>query len=363
MLSPLDETLAHQASVPFRMAAVSDHRFFDRYWFEAVDPSGAIGLIAGLAFYKNMGTCDGFVSVQADQNQHNLRVAQPLGDDLEASAGPLSIEVIEPFRHIRLHLRRNAHGMEAELDWTSNWPPYTEEHHRVVRAGRTTTDSTRYDQVGSWHGWIQIGGARHDVDQWWGVRDHSWGVRPGVGGFEPSGPAVPSSLLHCWACFSTPSFTCQFQLQEDGDGNRLLFDGQLDWPLGDARVAIRAVDVSHQISFVPGTRVYDRARFQLRMADGRELAIDARPLLRPWAYRGTGYNGGYDDGMGLGAWRGTVLEHDVYDLSDLETVRLDGHPHRAGHREQPVRVTVDGEEGIGHLPVMVIGSLPSYGLT
>jgi hypothetical protein len=362
MLSHLDELLLHQASVPFRMAGVSDHRFFDRYWFEAIEPAGSAGLIAGLAFYKNMGTCDGFVSIQQDHRQHNLRVARPLGGDLGANAGPLSIEVVEPFRHLRVRLAPNPHEIEASLDWTSTWPAYTEEHHHVVVDGRTTTDSTRYDQVGRWSGWIAVDGTRHDVEDWWGVRDHSWGVRPGVGGFEPPAGATPSALLHCWACLSTASFTCQFQLQEDGDGNRLYFDGQLDWPVGHDRPAIRAVDVTHEISFVPGTRVYDRLRFGLRLADGRELAIDAQPLLRAWAYRGTGYNGGYNDGMGLGAWRGVVLEHDTYDLSDVEVVLLDGAPHPAGHREQPVRVTVNGEEGIGHVPVMTRGPLPSYGL-
>jgi hypothetical protein len=363
MLSALDETLLHQASVTFRMAGVSDHRFFDRYWFEAIDPSGSIGLIAGLAFYKNMGTCDGFMSVQRDRRQHNLRVARPLGEALETCAGPLTIQVLEPFRHLRLGLGPNAHGIEASLEWTSTWPPYAEAQHRVVAAERTTTDSARYDQVGSWSGFITLHGDRYEVERWWGVRDHSWGVRPGVGGFEPPSASGHSPLLHCWACFSTPSYACQFQLQEDGDGKRIYFDGQLDWPIGDHRRPLRATDVSHEISFIEGTRVYDRLRYRLVLEDDRTLVIDAEPVLRPWAYRGTGYNGGYDDGLGLGAWRGEVLEHDIYDLSDPEIVLLDGARSPAGHREQPVLVNVNGERGIGHMPVMTRGPLPSHGLT
>jgi hypothetical protein len=363
MLSRLDETLLHQASVPFRMAGVSDHRFFDRYWFEVLDPEGSLGLISGLAFYKNMGACDGFVSVQAELQQHNLRVARPLGADLETGAGPLTVEVIEPFRRVDLHVAPNPSGIEAELMWTSDWPAYAEDHHRTVAADRVSTDSTRYDQVGRWDGSITLNGTHHVVERWWGARDHSWGVRPGVGGFEPAIGADRSSLLFCWACFSTASFACQFQLQEDGGGRRLFLDGQLDWPAGDGRPSIRVADVTHDISFVPGTRVYDKLHYRVTLEDGQALEIDVEPLLRSWAYRGTGYNGGFDDGLGLGAWRGERLEHDVYDLSDPEIVLLDGAPHPPGHREQPARVTVNGAPGLGHMPVMTRGPLPAYGLT
>jgi hypothetical protein len=344
------------------MAGVTDHRFFDRYWFEAVEPAGSAGLIAGLAFYKNMDVCDGFVSIQRAHRQHNLRVARPLRAELETRAGPLSIEVVEPFRRIHVEIRANASGVEATLAWTSRWPAYIEESHHVVSGGRTTTDSSRYDQVGEWTGTIAVDGELLDVREWWGVRDHSWGVRPGVGGFEPPAPASRSSLLHCWACFSTPTYACQFQLQEDGSGKRLYFDGQLDWPVGDGRPPLRATSVRHAISFVPGTRVYDQLHYELELEDGQVLEIDARPLLRAWAYRGTGYNGGYDDGLGLGASRGEVLEHDVYDLTDPEIVLLDGERTASGHREQPVVVSVNGEEGIGHMPVMTRGPLPAYGL-
>ena len=362
MLIHLDETLHHQASRPFRMVGVSDHRFFDRYWFEALDPAGEVAVIAGLAFYKNMGTCDGFVSVQRHHWQHNLRLARPLTDDIDRTQlGPLEVTVIEPFRHLRLRLGSNDSGMALDLEWRSDFPPYAEAHHLDVEGARVTQDSTRYDQVGRWDGWVELDDERFEADDWWGVRDHSWGIRPGVGGFElPAERAEPR--LWIWACFSTSEWVCQFQLREDGAGNRTYFDGQLDHRLDDGRASVRALDVSHDISFIAGTRAYDHARHRLILEDGRVLEVEAEPLGRAWAYRGTGYSNGYHDGRGLGAWRGDVVEHDVYDLSHPEDVLVDGSPAVAGHREQPVRLVVDGAASLGHLPVMTRGAIARYNL-
>jgi hypothetical protein len=40
----------------------------------------------------------------------------------------------------------------------------------------------------------------------------------------------------------------------------------------------------------------------------------------------------------------------------------DGRRWRPRHREQPVRVTVGGESGQGHFPIIVIGRNNRYGV-
>src|SRR6516225_7896188 len=119
LLGPMDEQLNHQTSQPFRVAGTTDHRFYDRHWFEAIHPSGEVLMIAGCGIYKNLGVCDGFLCVKYDQRQHNVRVSRPLGAAIVPTVGPLSIEVIEPFRRIRLALARGEHPISAELHWTS----------------------------------------------------------------------------------------------------------------------------------------------------------------------------------------------------------------------------------------------------
>ncbi len=364
MLSHLDETLLHQAPWPFRMAGVSDHRFFDRYWFEALDPTGNLALISGMGVYKNTGVVDGYVAIQHAGRQHNLRWSRPLGSDLaDLSLGPLSVEILEPFRRLRLVLAPNEHGLAADLEWMSDFPPYMEAHHLEYPGARIATDSTRYDQAGQWRGWVEVAGDRIEREHWWGARDHSWGVRPGVGGFEPGlGKAGERGGLFIWTCVSTAEFTLQFQLRETSDGRRTYLDGQLDHLVQDGRPSVRVESVTHDISFVPGTRAYEHASYLVTLANGETIHLEVEPFYRAWAYAGTGYDGGYDDRKGLGAWRGDIAERDVYELPDPETVVIDGQPGYAGHREQPAQVLVDGRAALGHCPVMTWGRVDKYEL-
>ena len=342
------------------MAGVTDHRFFDRMWYLAVEPSGQLALIGGFAFYKNMNQADGFIAIQRDNMQHNLRVARRLGDDLSMKNGPLSIEVVEPFKRLRLKLDENAHGMACDLEWSSRFPPYAEAFHRMMSGQRVSTESSRYNQAGEWRGTVHVEGQRFDVDGWRGVRDHSWGVRPGVGGFEPAASA-PEPMLFLWACAATDEFVCHFQLHENSEGKRQFLDGQLDYALDDGRPSARVVDVEHEVKFVPGKReLIENLEYHLTLDNGESLRIEAQPLLRAWAHSGTGYSRGYLDGLGLGGTRGEVLEHDVYDLSDVNTVLLNGEPHPSGSRENLCAATINGVRTIGHFPVIVIGDNKKY---
>jgi hypothetical protein len=67
MLTPLDETLLHQAPTTFDHAVTSDHRFFDRWAVGVQHPSAS--LIYGIATYKNTDVCDGFLCAQIGDRQ------------------------------------------------------------------------------------------------------------------------------------------------------------------------------------------------------------------------------------------------------------------------------------------------------
>jgi hypothetical protein len=370
-LSSLDETLMHQASWPFRMAGVSDHRFFDRHWYSLVDVEQSLGLISGMAFYKNMGVCDGFVAMQSGDDQFNVRFSRELGDDVDRfHVGDLEIELLEPFKTIRLTLSGESSPMSAELTWTSDFPAYLEAHAFDVPSARILQDASRYDQVGRWNGWIDFGrDGRHRIDDAWGVRDHSWGVRPGVGGFDRS-MADPSAALATPGAPRDPMLYlvmyCQLDdlfiglhHREDGTGAVLYEDGEALWR--DGRTCdVAAVDFA--IDFEPGSRAYSQIRADVALEDGQRFEIVATPVLHAWAYAGTGYDGGFSDGKGLGAWRGTVVEHDRYVHVRPEAVLLDGAPTPAGHREQPTSLTVNGRPGMGYCPMMTRGALPRHGL-
>lgn len=363
LLGPLDEHLNHQTAKPLRVPGTTDHRFYDRHWFEAISPDGAVMMLAGMGVYKNMGVGDGFLVVQHDRQQVNVRVSRPLGNDLESRVGPLAIEVIEPFQRLRVSLEPGDHPIAADLLWTSTFPPYLEAPHVTVEDGRVVQDTSRYDQTGRWSGWIELDGERYACDHWWGIRDHSWGVRPDVGGFEPAhGHPSRSSMLWLWTFATTAELACHFQQRENSRGELLHFDGRVFFTPESGRDPVRIERVEHDIEFIEGTRDWRTLVYHLFLADGDKLTLKATALQSAWAYRGTGYESGYSDSRGVGVPRGDLIETDRLDLSVPGRVTRNGESYFPGHREQPARLEINGAPGTGHLAVMSSGRVERYGL-
>jgi hypothetical protein len=365
MLTAIDETLLHQTSLPMAYAGVSDHRFYDRYCFGGISGDASMGLFAGMGCYKNMNVMDGYIAIHHGLKQHNLRVSRVLDPDVgTTSVGPLSIQITEPFRRLRLATDRNESGIACDLNWTTRFGAHLEGRY-VVEVGRTLCqDSTRYDQCGGWSGWIEVAGQRHQVDDWWGFRDHSWGVRPGVGSFEPNRGGHtddPEKLfssrvrLLIWSCFSTEEYSCQFQYHEDAAGNPKFSDGSLVYRDDIDKPALKVTRIEHDIDFLPLGRAYRSARYRVTLSNDEVLDVAVEPVLRTWAFGGMGYDGSYNDRRGLGAQRGNgLIEHDVFDLADLEEVLdLKGQPAFGGHREQPGRAVINGKPGWGHFPALL----------
>ncbi|WP_308646464.1 hypothetical protein [Nocardia farcinica] len=362
-LHSLDETLMHQTPWPFRFAGTSDHRFYDRYWFSGIDPAGRAGFLSGMAFYKNMHVCDGYGVIQRARRQYNGRWSRPLGADMEtARVGDLSVEVLEPYRRLRVRWSGDGVPLSADLEFTAQFEPYVEEHYLDASTGRITQEVTRYNQIGRWNGWLGLDGERIEVSDWWAVRDHSWGVRPGVGGLDRSvaDPAARSApMMHTVLYCATAAESFCVSRREDAAGRVTYLDGEAISASG-THVLVTGAEIEPR--FVPGARTYESVRFEVALADGRSVEIVATPLLEPWAYAGTGYDGGYRDGRGLGFPRGTLAEYDEYELVPPEQVLLNGAPTPSGHREQFATVTIDGMPTVGYCTVMTRGALPRFGL-
>jgi hypothetical protein len=225
-------------------------------------------------------------------------------------------------------------------------------------------DHIRFDQFASATGCIDIEGKRTEFSDWFAWRDHSWGVRPGVGGFEPftGSREADTGHLGIYVWWLTATEGGLFQLQEDGDGNRRYIDGHIDFR--DGRPPLQIVDAQHEFALVPGTRLFKTGHLMLTAGEGSQWNIDLQAVGKPWVYKGSGYDHGYNDEKGLGVWRAAWLEeYDVYDTSEPEAVKLpDGRVIRPMHREQFSRVTVNGRPGFAHTPFITAGTVKRYGL-
>ena len=376
MLTKLDETLRHQLPTTFDHVGTSDPRFYDRYWFCAYDPAGELALITGMGLYANMNVMDGFVSLMTPKDgssehagraadQHNFRFSRILRPGIDdAAVGPLSIEIIEPYRRARLRAEEGDLPVSFDLEWSAVLTPKEEDPHFTRHRGRVTQDYRRYTQVGRATGTLMFQGRSYRVADWWSGRDHSWGIRTQVAGPEPvtGPPEVPSDFegfLFYWLPFSTDEFGGHVQFHTKGDGTRVYMDGVIEW-LDGTRLPV--VDASLDLEMHRGTRRWKRVVSTFVTDDGQKFEVVAEPFMRCWSMDGTGYDWGWNDGKGLGVYRGErYSESDVYDLAHPERVgRPDGDDRTPMHRETPARVTVNGASGTGHQIVIAVGPMPGY---
>jgi hypothetical protein len=370
VLGALDETLRHQLPTTFDHVGTSDPRFFDRYWFSAYDPQARFALICGMGLYANMNVLDGFAALMLPRagggvEQHNYRVSRALRPGIDRTAvGPLSIEIAEPFRHVRLGWQAGESPLGIELDWRSELPALEERPHFARQRGRVAQDYRRYTQVGHVTGRIRLGERSFEVDAW-GGRDHSWGVRPQTAGPEPvtgppDDPAARGGFVFFWLPFRTAELAGHVQLQFLGNGTAVYQHGELRRADGEV-LEICGGDL--EAEFSDGCDWFRRTGGTLTARAGTKLRFETEPLLSHWSMDGTGYDYGWNDGKGLGWYRGEYAsESDVYDLSRPDVViRPDGSAKQPRHRETPVRVSVDGQPGTGHQVLIVARPCPYLG--
>ena len=370
MLTELDDTLWHQIPTTFDHVGTGDSRFFDRYWFAIYAPDEGVSMQVTMGSYSNTNVLDAGVMVLDGERQHNLRVSRALRPRFETQVGPVRVEVEKAMERLRLICAGSGNDLAFDLRWTATLPPEEEKPHHSRLNGRIQEEYQRFNQIGRVSGSLTVGGREVAVVDWWSARDHSWGVRPGIGGPQPangeSGPRETAGTLFCFLFFSTATVAGHIQIAERR-GARAYLTGLLRFAGADGWVEHAVREAELALEFVPGTRRPKRATIDA-VLEGRgplRLVLDAAGPS--FAMTGLGY-GGWDDRLGLGVYRGLDYEErDTWDVSHPADVLLgDGTVDRPAHRIQPVRVSLSGEglaeAGQGSLTLVANGYLPKYGL-
>ena len=368
MLTALDDTLWHQLPTTFDHVWTSDPRFFDRYWFAIYSGDGRVAIQITMGAYRNMNVLDAGAVMIVDGKQYNLRVSRSLNGSVETVCGPVRISPIEALKSFEITIEPSS---ESQLHGCIQWEcvePAREEHPHYTRLqGRTVEDYRRFDQIGVANGFLEVEGKRVEIDNWWSCRDHSWGVRRGMGIPEPvTGHKVPLSEkghVMSFLFFSTTAMSGHLLFQGRGD----------DAPYTTGVVTRRATEecnhatnIALEVELHEGTRRFRRAGVVATFEDGKQLQLKLLAQGPSVAMQGLGYSGGYNDGRGLGAWRGeTCLESDIWDVSHpSKVVYPDGAEKVHWHRIQPVAIKADydGEtsNGTGSMTLTIAGQLPEH---
>ena len=324
-ISPMDEFLAHQTTDTFDYVFTSDRNFYDRYYFNCHPSSDELFLITGMGQYPNLGVTDAFVCISHGSQQYTVRASRELGHDrLDTQVGPLSVEVVEGLQKLRVRCEPNEWGVSFDLLFEGSVPALEEPKSFSRSRSRITQDVSRYAQVGTWSGELEVAGQRYEVDpaRWQGARDHSWGVRP-VG--EPEHPGIKLKdmqnatvgLLHNWLPMQFDDYMIKVSLDEDWEGTRIQEESVKVWRHGIDKPNEDMGRPEIEIDYLSGTREMAQSRLTLHPPGGKPLSSVNTPLRTVYLAAGSGYRPDAD--WGHGTWRGDhVVQGLVHDMSTQE---------------------------------------------
>jgi hypothetical protein len=272
-------------------------------------------------------------------------------------------------RKIRVVLEPNdVQPISFDVVLTGVLPPFFEDRNLVRnrRSGRIDVNTVRYHQGGRAEGTVTVDGETYELgpEDAFGFRDHSWGVRQGVGAPVPdlirSAPRPdrpPVKGVFKW----TPSF-CR---RPDGTYYETAIHMVGLWTYNSAYVneadgrqlPIRSVEPV--MEYDPYTRFVRRGELRIEMQSGERRVLEVEAL---------GESGFFLKTAGYGAWKGHIHgswmgalhldgEH-IADCWDEEHVGTLGQL-----RDTPIRVREGDAEGFGIMESIIAGEWPELGLT
>jgi hypothetical protein len=301
-----------------------------------------------------------------------VRSSRKLAPDPECTVlGPIRYEVVEPLRVVRFVLEAND-VQPIAFDWTfeGRLPARCEDRTHIRSGYRVAADLVRYHQIGVATGWVEIDGERRtiDPDEWVSTRDHSWGVRYGVGAepidLEPR-RADPEATYH---------FMWSPLLFERADGSRYGMFLNFGFSAGrgyEHKVVMGGVEhpdgsfepvrmIEPELRYDPHNRRLLGGALHLTMADGAARRLAVEVVSDTGFHLGTGLYFGLD-GHHHGEWRGELHTDGerIADCSEPSTAR---RVHQI--RDTVVRVDdpVGGGRAIGNWQPMITGAFPDLGL-
>ena len=271
-----DDFPIHQTSEPIAYSG-ADRNFYDRYFFNGYGMEGELFFAAAFGVYPHLNIADASFVVVRDGVESALHASRWLGmERMDLAVGPISIEVIEPLRRLKVKVDAPDKGFRAEITFEGRAFP-VEEPRFVRRIGpRTTMDYTRLTQNGRYDGWIELDGRRESVAGFVGTRDRSWGIRPvGARDSQEAAPPQPPQFFWIWSPANFPAGSFFFHTNDDAEGEP--WNRRAVWARdgADAAGLVEMRDCALAIDWKSGTRHARKAVVRLKDASGeREITYE-----------------------------------------------------------------------------------------
>ena len=246
-------------------------------------------------------------------------------------------------------------------------PPFFEDRNLVRnrQTGRVDVDVVRYHQGGWASGTVTVGDETHEVNprEWFGFRDHSWGVRQAIG--EPLVDLIPSPAAPKGGRGGMKWSPAFFRRPDGSHYETAIFIVEGPWEYSSAylngddgsQTAVR--NVRSQIAYDTHTRFVQGGQLLMTLESGEKRVIEVE------AVGGSGFflkTGGYGDWAGHkhGAFKGELHLDGEY-IGDCWS---DENLAQLGQfRDTPIRVRDGDALGYGIMESLIGGVWPELGLT
>ncbi len=361
MLSRADDYPIHQTPEPIAFAG-TDRNFYDRYFFNGYAKDGETFFAAALGVYPHLNIMDAAFCVVKDGKQHNLHASRILHmERMVTEVGPISIDVLEPLRSLRVRVAPNPHGIEADIIFHCRTAAIQEPRFTYRIGPRTIMDYTRLTQNGVYEGWISVQGQRLDLTRQthWGTRDRSWGVRP-VGAADSQAVAPPPlpQFYWLWAPMNFEDRITLYHLNADAKGKAWNTAGVV-CETGDGAPAHFSA-VRSEVHYRSGTRHAEAAKVFLTDEQGAVTTITLKPH---WNFYMSGL--GYMNPIwGHGHFKGEL----AVGYDEIETAKVNENDFPYQHVQAFCTAQLEGPHGLrragqGVLEQLIIGPYAPHGLT
>ncbi|MBN9534339.1 MAG: hypothetical protein J0I26_07550 [Alphaproteobacteria bacterium] len=315
MLTRADDYPVHQLPEPIATAG-TDRNFYDRYFFNGYTLDGSVFFAAALGVYPHLNVMDAAFSVIVDGVQHNLHASRLLNmERMDTRVGPITIEVVEPLRSLRVKVQDHEHNIHADVVFHARAKPVEEPRFTFRQGPRTMMDYTRLTQNGAYEGSITINGKTIELSREMvlGTRDRSWGVRPiGLSDPQPAAPPLPPQFYWLWSPLNFPDRFMLYHINANADGT--------PWNTASVLGGLEEAEPVHmascgsELAFKPGTRHAKSAVIETRDPAGGQWRVELKPLYQ-FYMSGIGY--GHPE-WGHGQYKGELaVGYDTYDLATV----------------------------------------------
>ena len=307
-LTAMDEFFVHQ--IPEPLPSVETHH---EHWRESLffiaHPRDGLGdvMILTMAHFPKRQEMDALqLGRIGDLPTLGRHAREYDGDPHTMSVGPVTIDIVEPYKTVHLSVVEHPLApVSMDLTFTARTRENGYRRGTMLAGHERIWDQSHMIQSGTYSGTLTHQGTTYEIDDWWGQRDHSWGIRDHA-----------RCPLWIWLAIQFPEGMLGVWHWELPNGARIYTDGC--FCPADMSDPVPAIDFHHDLHWIDadGKEVsYERdgenvtgvaGHVDITLEGGRVISIDAEGR---WAQRYGPVGGGLNEMVVRSAdgWEGTAI--------------------------------------------------------